>query len=493
MPDYLALDWETHRIAGIDAQVSKGRVRAVRLFKLDWPEGLGPTDKPAEAGAWLKGELAKRGASARQVLVSLPREDAVVRRLELPDVPDDELADMVRLQAATRSSSSLDRLVLDYLPLPKRPEQTGREVLLTTLPVERVERLRRLLTAAELELSAIGLSPVAAAELVARAEPAAVDAGPSLTIARHGERVEISLLRAGRLVSTHSALVADTREGGHQAILAEVTRSLVSQQQILSGASVTRAWVIGGEDESRGLCESLAQRLSCTCGTIDPLSQVTAARDAGEFALERAALAGPVGMLLAASGPRVEHVDFVNPRKPVPKGDRRKRNLTIGGAVAAALVVAAFGGTWWYAAALDAQIADKEAELNALNGRLEQSEPTMASAKTVAAWDAQRVDWLEQLKTLNELLPGTENAYVTKFTLDRAAGEGLGRIQATGFARRQRDVEQVAQQLSDRNYQVKPTEINRTGRNEEYPYQFTLDVTLVAPKAARARGPLGRG
>ena len=46
-------------------------------------------------------------------------------------IPDDELPDIVRMQAATKSPTPLDRLRLDFVPLPNRGE--GREVLLATI------------------------------------------------------------------------------------------------------------------------------------------------------------------------------------------------------------------------------------------------------------------------------------------------------------------------------------------------------------------------
>jgi hypothetical protein len=81
MANYIALDWEKRTLSGLEAEASKGRVQVRRRFELQWPalDTEGPAD-PLQTGNWLKGELQQLGIEARRVLVSLPREEVVVRR-----------------------------------------------------------------------------------------------------------------------------------------------------------------------------------------------------------------------------------------------------------------------------------------------------------------------------------------------------------------------------------------------------------------------------
>ena len=88
-------------------------------------------------GEWQRGQLRELRISTITVLISLPRQDTVVRQLEVPgDVPDNELPDIVRLQAETKISSSLDQLLLDFLPLPKVADSPVRDVLMATVSKE---------------------------------------------------------------------------------------------------------------------------------------------------------------------------------------------------------------------------------------------------------------------------------------------------------------------------------------------------------------------
>ncbi|HUG91230.1 MAG TPA: hypothetical protein VML55_10370 [Planctomycetaceae bacterium] len=490
MSDFLAFDWDRHQLSCVVAHVSKSRVRVEQCFRLTWPDGLDPDAAPERAGNWLKDELRRRGVSARQVLVSLPREEAVVRRLELPNAPDDELPDLVRMQAATKASSALDQLRLDFVPLPREAGAELREVLMTTIPAADASKLGRAIEAAGLELASIGLSPVGAAEIAARVERhRRLDAtGTSLVVARHGPRVEMSLVRREHLVFTHSArLEGGSEDRDNQAILAEVTRATVAQQKLLVGGTIARAWVLGTEAETRSLCEALQARLSCEAETVDPLALVQLTSEPADFAASRAALAGPIGMLLARSEPTVAAIDFLNPRKPVEKTDQRRINLIVRGSLAAALLLAGFAWLTWYKLSLDGQIESLQTRLSDLNRAIRDAEPDVAAANAIAGtWDDFRVDWLAQMNALNEARPGADQLYFTRFKFQPATAAGIAKVEGHGNARSRYDVQSLYDGLDERNYQIVPKDAGQAARDEDYPHAFALDATLQARKPAAA-------
>ena len=230
MSDFIAIDLEPHRICGVEASVERGSVRLRKSFSLEVPESIS-VDDPQGLGEWLKGELRRQRTSAGQVCISLPREDVIVRHLEVPDVSDDELPDLVRYQSAAKSSIPLDQLTLDFLPLPQRSDATVRDVLVATVHHDRIKRLRTIASAAGLDLQSVGVSSVSTAAIVALEEQR-IDhsAGEvSVAIAQHGDRVEISILVEGHLHFTHSTQ-AMPGTGQQAPILAEISRSLVALQ-----------------------------------------------------------------------------------------------------------------------------------------------------------------------------------------------------------------------------------------------------------------------
>src|SRR6516164_7225447 len=141
MADLLAIEWEHEQICGVRADVSSGRVRVQRTFVIPKPTTSSSSSGPLKID-WLKPELLKLGISGGQVLVALPRDEAIVKRLELPEVPDAELPVMVRFQAGAKSSVALDELSLDFIPLPKRSDVPGREVLLATVPRQPMDEVQ---------------------------------------------------------------------------------------------------------------------------------------------------------------------------------------------------------------------------------------------------------------------------------------------------------------------------------------------------------------
>src|SRR5262245_3009360 len=121
MAEVLALEWDHDQICGVLANVTPGRVRVRKSFVLGRPvvavagSGALPID-------WLKSQLTSQGISGGDVLVALPRDEAVVKRIDLPETSDDELPVLVRFQAGAKSSVPLAELSLDFIPLPRRNE-----------------------------------------------------------------------------------------------------------------------------------------------------------------------------------------------------------------------------------------------------------------------------------------------------------------------------------------------------------------------------------
>lgn len=486
MADLLALDWEKRQLCGIDAQVSKGRVRARRCFVLSWPEGLNVAADPQQAGQWLREELQRLGCADRTVMVSLPRESAVVRQLELPAAPDDELPDLVRLQAETKLSSSLDRLLLDFLPVPYAAASPTRNVLLVTIPREMSSRIQKVIEAAGLEPASIGLSPCGAAELVAGAEARRGDdaSETSLIVARYGRRVEISLMRARRLLFTHSSqLAGESEQEDNQLVMAEVSRSFVALERLMAVSKPERTWVLGSEVENDALCRLLTERLGGETAVLDPLVDMGLSAEAMAESVSRTSFAGPAGLLLSAAGATVEHIDFLNPRKSVPKADRRTLRISLA-AAAVLIALVGYGAQRWRLSSLDARISDLRAENQELDEELTSRQPLLESAATVGEWARRDVDWLDRLRELNRLFPGTDRIYFTEFTfMDGSDKASAGRIRASGFAANRTEIARLKQRLAENNYIVRPTEDRRNEKDARYPYQCELDFEL--PMARR--------
>jgi Tfp pilus assembly PilM family ATPase len=497
MPDFLAMEWEHAHVCGVLAQVSPGRVRVTRSFVIPRPNASSSNSGALQLD-WLRPELAKIGITGGQVLVALPRDEAIVKRIELPDVADEELPAMVRLQAGAKSSVAIGELCLDFIPLPKRSELPGREVLMATIPRQTLEEVTTVCQSAGLEARVIGLTAAAVAEFVARAEATGDNAsgGSSLVVARHGNRVEISVLRRSHLLFSHSSRLSDSATAQEaQAIVAEVSRALVALRGTAADVKIERAWTLVSAAEHEQLAESLHRRLSCEVKSLDPFAWIERDASVTDAVADRSLFAGPIGMLLARSDARVPAIDFMSPRRPPPKRDSRKQRLVAAGAGAAVLVVLLGGYQWWRLTDQEAQIQALTDAANTLNDKIKRAEPVTSAEARVAQWRAGGEDWLDELVALNKRLPETDKVYLKSLDLKPKLGTSEANMDLDGIARDRKEalhLNDVFLATGDRYRggalveQAAPKEV------EHYKWSFKKDIRLTDEAAMKTKARQGK-
>jgi Tfp pilus assembly PilM family ATPase len=510
MADFIALDWEKRTLNGLEATASRGRVQVRRCFELTWPTSDANEEAGTrETGEWLKNELARLGISARKVFVSLPREEVVVRQIDVPDVPDEELPDLVRLQAETKLSTSIDSLVLDFLPLPRIEGDASRAVLLFTFDREKLNALREVVKAAGLELEQVGVSSVATAELVSRIErdQNLEPDETTLTVARDGKRIEISLMRSRHLLFTHSTqLTGDDAQHDSRLASAEIRRALGAHSQTDAGSTVARAWVVGAENEQQTLRQTMTDHLDFEVGVIDPLAgqnvtvlqdaignqdkNVDPAAEAGEDvfmidegdAVSHTPFAAPMGLLMAAGQPMIETVDFLNPRRAIVRPDRRKQTIGLIAASVVLTVAVAYGTTWWQVSSLQQEAEESSKRFDQYSEMIKSGRPTVEAVDVIRDWEDHSDDWLARMMHVNEALPGTDRIYLQNYRFTPKAGDSAGHIHADGFAKSDDDVFELYQRLSDLGYRVQPQTVPRTSKDSDYPYRFQLELDIAIAK-----------
>ena len=479
MSDFLAIDLELHRICGVEATVERGSVKLRKSFSLAVPESIS-VDDPQGLGEWLKGELRRHRTSAGQVCISLPREDVIVRHLEVPDVSDDELPDLVRYQSAAKSSIPLDQLTLDFLPLPRRPDSAVRDVLVSSVHHDRIKRLRIIASAAGLELRSVGVSSVSTAAIVALEEQRIEQrvGEMAVAIAQHGDRVEISILSDGHLHFTHSTQVA-TGDSQLTPIVAEISRALVALQKRLPDARVVRCWMVGSPDENVKLGDAIHSRFRCEIKHLDPYRAQGVTLDCKPVDEPHGAFGGPIGQLVSRSLEVSCAVDFLNPRRPAKKKDY-SRHKKIAAVVA---VVVLFVGMWGYRYSavngLKAKVVAATTAEKDQRELLKEIEPQVKVAASVGDWASSRVNWLREADTLAKTIDGTERHYLTKLQFGEGTRKERGTVTAAGHARERFDIEGLnagLMQRSDLEVNAKP--IKNSGRDGDYPQQFDLDLKL---------------
>jgi Tfp pilus assembly protein PilN len=464
MSDLLALHWAHDHVTVFSPGKGDGGRAVVLEHK--------PTTDADAIGKWLKAGLAANRISGKRAAIVLPRSAAILRKLALPQVPDEELPDLVRMQAATKSSTPLDRLKLDFVPIPQRGE--GRETLLATIPAKIGDEVVAAVRAAGLEPISMGLSPFGtAAKIAAGAESC-------LIVAVSDQIAEITLVRDGAVQFSHVGdLPGDAADEDRQWLASEVSRAVIAADHLASSAAITRVVLLGPAELLEPLVESFAQRYDAACelkSTPESL-HVTVAEGAASVA----AIAAAAGQLVPGG---VARIDLLNPRKRIEKPDRTRLKMILGGAAVAALIFGAYGLSWLEQASLADEIANLQSEQSRIEGTLKAGEPEKKAHTAVKSWIVKEADWTQQLVLLDSILPGTSQIYLTELSLAPGARDTIGQINGKGFARTESDVRSLQESLASAGYLVKASPTRESLKDPEYPKQFDLDLTIPVPKSA---------
>jgi hypothetical protein len=490
MPDLLALEWDAQEVSAVAAQVARKSVQVKQFFVVAWPREIDAVGNPRQAGEWLKQELARQGIDAKEALVALPRELVSVKPLELPAVPDDELPDVVKLQAATKSALPLEQLKIDFIPASQNDGAQTRKVWLASLPRKAFDRMKHLAESAGLEVAGAGMTPVATATVVALASQKRADShnGTSLLISQRGKRVEISILGDQRVLFSHAAMLhGETLQEQNQAILVDLNRCLVAaDSEGIHSQKFAQVWLLGGDSQNVDLVESLRRRFGCSVVTsLDPLTETGVSGGRGDALKDRWPLAAPAGMLLSRAGLGFEGVDFINPRKPPEKRDQRKLRAALIAAGILLLLGGAFLNRQMALGDLKAKVASLNKRKAELDERIDNGKAELEAAQTVEQWLGLKVDWISQFDELKQSFAAANGIYLSDFRVTPSSVKGeVAGVKATGYARKEDDVRALYRRLYELNYQANPYSISKSDSNGDYPIQFELSVQLLKGRKA---------
>jgi Tfp pilus assembly PilM family ATPase len=480
MPDLLAISWERKRLRVIEASVG-ATLRVTQGFTINVPDVSAP--------GWLGEALRKQGVTAKQALVCLPREDAILRLLELPDASDDELPLLVTFQASTRSATPLDQLVLDYVTLPKRVGSMQKDVLLASVPRTVSDPIRTSLKEANVELVSLTIGGFALAELLLRSDVSQRQPGDQrcLIVNQDVGRLEVTLIGDGQMLATH--VVRPPVDDAGRPLVAkaagEVSRVLVPAQPWLKEGRIDRIWLIGEGTEWSGLSEFLKSQWNCPVDRLDPhVASVLSGMDSSRLP-DAPRYAHAIGLALGQVDRKTPAFDLLHPHQPKPKSDPRKLMFAVGSA--AALLVAAMGTAYVQTtlAGLQSQIDKKQSVEGDLVLKLKSGEPTLAAAKIVEDWTVRDINQLKLIAELDQIMQGTERLYVADYNFTPTSGDALSKLVAKGNAKDRSDWSQVSQRLVDaKTYRLKPKELSAASRDPDYPNRFEMDVELIpTPKS----------
>ena len=475
LQQFWGIEWSTEGLIGAALRLEQGRVELSHNFSIVFSEDR----TPERAGPDIAAELALKTTALGQnapCIVVVPRETVIVRQLQLPNVPIDELPALVSFQAATKSSTPATAITVDFVSIGEQGE--GQAVVAVALDSGRVQRVRDLVARAKLQLIGLEVSPFLIAELVARAEEqGGTPDVPTLIVAQSGDRVEISILDRRRLIATHAVWLPEGDTARHVSPLQmEINRCLISLGQSHPGVEVDQVYLVEDEEADVAVVKVLNERFGAKVHALD--LGVFGTPIPPENRLSYAAL---IARGLAGESGMIPRVDLANPRQPAAKPDHTRRNL-IAGVAAAALLL---GGTWWN---YSSQMASMHDELDVLNTKMtsqnedvKNGKDDLAAANALTTWIEGDQDQLGVWDQFHQLLPGTDRLYFTELQSQPLSKAKLLKVIGTARARDTDDVNDLLQKLADAGWQVKPIQPSNSKKDPDYPWQFTLEAELLRP------------
>lgn len=482
MADYLALNWEKSELTGVEANVSGSSISVNRSFHIVWPNELNPSQDPISAGSWLKNEFSRLKISGKNVLISFPRHDSTIRVLEIPNVPLEEVPEIVRFQAATKSSVPLGQLLLDHLLLPAQEGKETRDVLVASIVKELHDQAVNTFQSMGMDVISTGVSAISTAEWIAHVDTSNLSV-PTLIVNQVDHHLEMSLVNNRQLLFTNStSLTSEDRDATEQAMVTEINRFLLASSSQLAGQKTKQIFLIGEQQLQQSFSTKLGERFNSVVQVIDPSISIESGSSDSDPLKYPGVLAGPMGMLYSHVQKRIEVVDFLNPHKAEVKPDRRKLQIGLGVAGVVLIFITALFMTQRSVSDLDDQLVERQNVQNGLNDLLKRGKPTLESVALIQGWEHSNSKSLKVLKELDTILPGTDRLYLSDMSLNRSAGQSISRLKATGHAKDDLDVRDLNRELSNSNYRVHPKRSDDSTFDAQYPVPFEIDAERLPPQ-----------
>ena len=417
MPNFVAVELNENVMVVACAKGSGKNFQINHLFEV--PVESSSTDE--QRGSALKESLAERGVTKAELIGVVNRKQVEMREVEVPPAPDNELPDLVRFQARNVFASMNDNWKLDYVPFDNLPVDASEPKQLRVLAIAISPNLNDTYTAvaehAGLKLKRIVFGPYSCCGLY---ESLMSDDSNRLLIVPAAGHFDFTVAAGPNLIAARSVKAPTDAEHSARQIVSEVRRTLASTKALLQDQPVGQVLIGASEKQFGAIGAEVESTLDLPVAYLDvfatmPARQLSAARP--EHPEHFAAV---VGSLSREYSSKRQPVDFVNPRKPIVRQLNYRPALFA--AVAAAIFCLMIGTYAWMTLSNQSkQIADKQTELDNLKkenqgeGNQPSIDKMVGEVELMDQWEFSRTNWLDELKTLSELMKTPDDILVTNF------------------------------------------------------------------------------
>lgn len=400
------------------------------------PEGI-DVDNPERLGQFIARALRQRRIRTKRVIVSIPREQAVLHTLSLPNVPAEEMPSVVHFQITKELPFALEEAKIDFAVFPsENAEAENVDVLVAAVRNDVLTHYQSVCQNAGLEIERVGLRPFANAVATTWDSPEAqsgctllVDVGPVLT--------EIDLIRNGHLAFARAASVSvpvlpsawildETREGEKPSmpdppeaeqqeavdnLLIEVNRTIEAYRVTDPETEIDRIIVGGSCGLEQRLCEEAADKFGASGRVYNPADTL---RKLGERGDAMVAFSAPLGLVIGQGTEGALHFDFLHPKEPIDLTRQRARKVPVVAATIVLFVVAGGVVRGKIQYAKQQELKRIKTEISKLAKEEKRVKAFERQVLSSGEWCDREVIWLDEMACITELFPETTEAYVTR-------------------------------------------------------------------------------
>ncbi len=466
-------------------------------------------------GGFIRESLKRSKLSGKHAIISVPREKVVLNTINLPPAPADELPAMVINQVARELPFAADQAVIDFALSNDHDPKSPATALVAAVRIDDIEFYKKVASAAGLHLERIGLRPFANRQAVL----ATVDDPNDKTILMvelGPEHSEISVVYDGTLKFSRSALTSlpDFRDEAidnlhdsrieslaiHDArssertreavsgLMVEVIRSFEAYRATASGASIDRIVVCGATGLEAELSQSLAARFAALAELFNPAKALAIDHDR---ARELRGFSVVLGLAMSHGRHPLSSFDFLAPKRPVTKRDRRMKKAPTAILTGVFLVAIAVAAWMKWVEPKMALASGLETDVQQLQTREKPLKAFKSRVNALEEWVEAEQIWPDELVRLTDAFPPNEKAQVTRIAFQtRAVGRRRNRSYVSSVEMRLRTAElgvvnEISATLREMGYQdvVPGSETPIRGRNDSV-YQFESRIDAVIPKRA---------
>ena len=448
----VSVDWDARTLRVVHALLGKRGVKIDRLLSLAIPENVDPAS-PEQMGLHIRRTLDQEGIATKHAVMDVPRDQAILKTLNLPTTQPDELPGMVEIQIAKELPFPASEAVIDFAVGPAVQEDVTGDVLVAAIRREQLEQYEAIFAAGGLRLDRVGLRPyankVAVCQLLKHAIPERVlfiDVRPTF--------MEIDVLRNGALAFSRSASVtipkdlgestvlsilrpeeAEDREGGQvgpddtrvsgglervvHSLMLEVTRSIEAYRADDHAARIDHVVIGGDVGVEEALAGVIQKRLKITAEMYNPGSTFGWEPDEGAAAC---AFAAALGLVLGYADNGTLHFDFLHPKRTVSAARERLKAAPITAAVVILFTAAAAVAFAAYTRDDRDRLAGLEQGIRDLESRRSDNNKFLGVMEQIRDFDTNQYIWIDVLHEVFSLLPSNEEMLVNNLQVDQKEG-----------------------------------------------------------------------